>query len=73
MTYDKFTNFVSGSSSLSDYKSSAIGAILPAPMFFFPFLPFQFKLLLFFCFLLLPTHNLSFRFQLFLLQFQSLL
>jgi hypothetical protein len=54
-------------SSLSDYKSSAIGAILPAPMFFFPFLLFQFKLSLFLRFPLLPAHNLAFSFQLLLL------
>ena len=42
-------------------------------MLFFPFLLFRFKLPLFFCLPLFPSHSLTFNFQLLLQQFQNLL
>jgi hypothetical protein len=41
--------------------------LLPAPMLFFPFLLFQFKLPLFLCFPSFPAHSLTFSFHLLLL------
>lgn len=49
------------------------GPVSPAPMFLFLFLLLQFKLPLFLCLSLFTANNLTFSFQLFLLQFQSLL
>lgn len=47
---------------LAYFHSELPKQVLPTPMLLFPFILFQFKLPLFFCFPLFPAHNLAFGF-----------
>ena len=62
-----FSGSLKRSNSAYTFHQEMPGQVLPAPMLFFPFLLFQFKLPLPFCLPLFPAHNFAFSFQLLLL------